>query len=152
MTKMQDCYRNVNLLDIYPTLIDLCKLPKKELDGNSFAPLLKNPTLKWTPAITTMDKGNHSVITEKWHYINREKNGVEELYDLENDPMEWTNLANKKTNELEALKKELRLYMPVNNADAVANDSKGDSDKEKVDGSNTPDLTLKSKRKLSELK
>ena len=81
-----------------------------------------------------------------------EKNGVEELYDLVNDPMEWTNLANKKTSEIEAIKKELRLYMPVKNADAIANDTKGDSDIEKVDGSNAPDLTIKSKRKLSELK
>jgi arylsulfatase A-like enzyme len=152
MNKKQECYRNVNLMDLYPTLIDLCNLPKKELDGKSIKPLLTNPTMKWMPAITTMDKGNHSVMTEKWHYINREKNGVEELYDLENDPMEWTNLITKKTPEIEAIKKEMKAFLPVNDVVAVAKDGKGDSDKEKVDGSSAPDLTLKSKRKLSELK
>ncbi len=36
--------RTVNLLDIYPTLAELCNLPaKKELEGNSIVPLLKNP-------------------------------------------------------------------------------------------------------------
>jgi len=152
MTKMQDCYRNVNLLDIYPTLIDLCNLPKKELDGKSFAPLLINPTQKWGPSVTTLGKGNHSVISEKWHYINR-NNNVVELYDIENDPMEWVNLINNKSSEIEAVIKELKSYMPTVNADVVKEyKSVGDSDKEKFDGSNTPDLTLKSKRILSKLK
>lgn len=116
MTKMQNCYRNVNLLDIYPTLIDLCNLPKKELDGKSFAPLLKNPILKWTPTVTTGGKGEHSVMSEKWHYIYGRKQ-VEELYNIKEDPMEWVNLINKKTAEIEAVLKDLKSYIPVNDAD-----------------------------------
>jgi len=147
MTKMQDCYRNVNLLDIYPTLIDLCNLPKKQLDGKSFAPLLKDPTLKWTPALTTAGEGAHSVISEEWHYIYGKK-GVEELYNIKEDPMEWVNLINKKTPETEAVIKEFRSYMPVNDAKEI----RLTGEKDKVDGDKGPDLTLKSRRILSELK
>ena len=144
MTKMQDCNRNVNLLDIYPTLIDLCNLPKKQLDGKSFAPLLKDPSLKWTPTVTTSGKGEHSVISEKWHYIQG-RNQVLQLYNLENDPMEWTNLINKKTPETEAAIKELKAYIPVNDAPEVKRT--GGGEKEKVQG--VPDPTLKEKRKLA---
>ena len=35
---------------------------------------------------------NHAVRTEKWRYIQY-ADGSEELYDHENDPYEWTNLA-----------------------------------------------------------
>lgn len=148
MTKMQDCNRNVNLLDIYPTLIDLCKLPKKELDGKSFAPLLKNPNLKWGPTLTTAGEGNHSVISEKWHYINS-KNSVEQLYNLENDPMEWTNLIHAKTSETEAAIKELRAYLPKNE---VPEAKRKPGEKEKIKGEKGPDMTLKAKRVLSQLK
>jgi len=148
MTKMQDCNRNVNLLDIYPTLIDLCKLPKKELDGKSFAPLLKNPNLKWGATLTTAGEGNHSVISEKWHYINSQ-NSVEQLYNLEKDPMEWTNLIQAKTHETEAVIKELKAYLPKNEFPEVKR--KG-GEKEKIKGENGPDLTLKSRRVLSQLK
>jgi arylsulfatase A-like enzyme len=112
MTNGEDCSRNVNLQDIYPTLVDLCDLPEKEdLDGLSIKPLLQNPQKKWVPAVTTLNKGNHSVITEKWHYITHGKRNAEELYDLENDPMEWTNLAYKDTKEVREIKRELKAYL-----------------------------------------
>jgi len=152
MTKMQDCNRNVNLIDIYPTLIDLCNLPKKNLDGKSFAPLLKNPTKKWGPAVTTLGQGNNSVMSEKWHYIYIEKGGVEQLYNLENDPMEWTNLANISSSEIDAVKKQLRSYMPLKNADPVVNKKLEKSATGENLPKKNPDLTIKPKRILSELK
>ena len=122
MDKKQDCVRNVNLIDIYPTLIDLCGLPEKELDGQSIQPLLENPKTEWTPTITTLKQGNHSVMSEKWHYINY--NGeMEELYNLENDPMEWNNLANKNTSEIESIKKRMKSYLPDHNAIPVTKSS-----------------------------
>jgi len=152
MTKMQDCNRNVNLIDIYPTLIDLCNLPKKNLDGKSFAPLLKNPTKKWGPAVTTLGQGNNSVMSEKWHYIYIEKGDVEQLYNLENDPMEWTNLANISSSEIDAVKKQLRSYMPLKNADPVVNKKIEKSATGENLPKKNPDLTIKPKRILSELK
>ncbi|MHC4757320.1 MAG: sulfatase-like hydrolase/transferase [Planctomycetota bacterium] len=87
------CDRPVSLLDIYPTLIELAGLAaKKDLDGKSLVPLLKEPTQKWHPALMTMGKGNHAVRSDRWRYI-RYKDGTEELYDHSKDPWEWTNLA-----------------------------------------------------------
>ena len=116
MTKAnQTCARTVNLMDLYPTLIDLCDLPKKSgLEGNSIVALLKDPTAKWDhPSLTTWLRGNHAVRSERWRYI-RYIDGGEELYDHESDPHEWTNLA--KDPKYAAIKKELGAYMPKSDA------------------------------------
>lgn len=82
------------LLDIYPTLIELCGLPpRSDLEGISLAPQLKDPDARRRrPAITSHNQGNHAVRTERWRYI-RYADGSEELYDLDADPREGTNLA-----------------------------------------------------------
>jgi len=88
------CKSPVSLIDIYPTLIELCGLPEREeLDGKSFVPLLQNPDAKWDkPVLTTYGKGNHAIRTERWRYIHY-FDGTEELYDHQIDPEEWRNLA-----------------------------------------------------------
>lgn len=88
------CSQPVSLLDLYPTLIELCRLPPiKELSGQSLVPLLNNPTQSTGRVVlTTFDKGNYSATSARWHYI-RYADGSEELYDRANDPHEWTNLA-----------------------------------------------------------
>jgi arylsulfatase A-like enzyme len=88
------CTKPAELLDIYPTLVELCGLPAKAgLEGHSLAPQLKNVAASrpW-PAITTHNEGNHTVRSEHWRYI-RYADGSEELYDHRRDPNEWTNLA-----------------------------------------------------------
>jgi arylsulfatase A-like enzyme len=87
------CSKPAELLDIYPTLIELCGLPaRKCLEGHSLVPQLKDPKAPrpW-PAITTHNQGNDSVRTEHWRFI-RYADGSEELYDHRNDPNEWTNV------------------------------------------------------------
>ncbi len=86
--------RAVGLIDIYPTLVELCGLPEKAgLDGHSLAPLIEDPEREWErPALTTHHPGNHSVRSERWRYI-RYANGDEELYDHRDDPHEFRNLA-----------------------------------------------------------
>jgi choline-sulfatase len=88
-----DCERPVELLDIFPTLIELCNLPaRRELEGRSLVPLLQDADAPrpW-PAITTHNQGNHAVRSEHWRYI-RYADGSEELYDVRRDPHEWNNL------------------------------------------------------------
>jgi len=90
------CAAPVELLDIYPTLIDLCKLsPRDDLEGHSLMAQLQDPSTRrpW-PAITTHNQGNHAVRSDRWRYI-RYADGTEELYDLEQDPHEWHNLAHQ---------------------------------------------------------
>ena len=88
------CSRPVNLLDLYPTLVDLCGLPEREgLEGVSLRPLLEDPEIDWArPAVMTFGRNNHAVRSERFRYI-RYANGDEEFYDHDNDPHEWTNLA-----------------------------------------------------------
>ena len=93
-TKGQTCRRTVSLLDIYPTLVDLCGLPNpKKLQGKSLVPLLRNPELEWKkPVLSTWYYKNHAVRSENWRYI-RYRDGSEELYDHRKDPGEHINLA-----------------------------------------------------------
>jgi arylsulfatase A-like enzyme len=88
------CSQPAELLDIYPTLVDLCGFPvKPELEGHSLKPQLKNVKAKrlW-PAITTHNQNNHSIVTDQWRFIQY-ADGSQELYDDLKDPDEWKNLA-----------------------------------------------------------
>ena len=88
------CARPAELLDIYPTLVELCGLPAKHgLEGHSLVAQLNDARAPrpW-PAITTHNHDNHGVRSERWRYI-RYADGSEELYDMRKDPNEWDNLA-----------------------------------------------------------
>ncbi len=93
------CARNVELVDLYPTLADLAGLtPPKGLEGVSLRPLLENPAATWTRlAFTQVERGNfpgHSVRTERWRYTEWDFGAKgAELYDHDADPQELHNLA-----------------------------------------------------------
>ncbi len=105
------CDSPVNLLDIYPTLVDICGLrPKKVLEGMSLRPLLIDPATQWDrPSLTTSGRGNHSVRSRRWRYI-RYRDGTEELYDHSRDEMEWKNLAGE--TKYDSVKKSLAAWIP----------------------------------------
>ena len=112
----QVCDRPVFLLDLYPTLDDLCGLPapKQALDGFSLRPLIEGPAtgrregpdsvlVGWmgkpteaqrkTPYMKADVKDqNFALVTDRYRYI-RAYTGEEELYDHQSDPNEWTNVA-----------------------------------------------------------
>jgi arylsulfatase A-like enzyme len=112
--KNQVCERPVSLVDIYPTLVEMCGLPEpKGLDGKSLVPLLNDPGKQWErPALTTYGYKNHAIRTEQWRFIQY-NDGSEELYDHSSDPNEWRNLANKE--EYKTVLEELRKYLPTEN-------------------------------------
>jgi arylsulfatase A-like enzyme len=92
----QRCTQPAELMDIYPTLIELAGVPRRnDLEGISLLPQLKNAlSKKERPAITTHNQGNHGIRSEHWRYIHY-ADGSEELYDMQKDPNEWHNLAGK---------------------------------------------------------
>jgi arylsulfatase A-like enzyme len=99
VTPGQRCNQPAELLDLYPTLIELAGLTKRDdLEGLSLSPQLKDAaTKRERPAVTSHNQGNHGVRSEKWRYIHY-ADGSEELYDMINDPNEWTNVAAKPEN------------------------------------------------------
>ncbi|MDP6720132.1 MAG: DUF4976 domain-containing protein, partial [Pirellulaceae bacterium] len=88
------CNQPVGLIDLYPTLVELCSVKASDkLDGQSLVPLLREPNRSTGRAVVTMfDPGNASLRTDRWRFI-RYANGSEELYDHSNDSHEWNNLA-----------------------------------------------------------
>jgi arylsulfatase A-like enzyme len=92
-------------------LIDLCgATPRTDLEGVSLAPQLKDAKApRQRPAITSHNQGNHAVRSERWRYI-RYADGSEELYDMRNDPREWTNVVARP--EHAAIVAEHRRWLP----------------------------------------
>ncbi|HVK09764.1 MAG TPA: sulfatase [Gemmataceae bacterium] len=119
------CERPVDFMSLYPTLCDLCGLETPaHVQGQSLRPLLANPAAKWDrPAVTTYQRNNHAVRTERWRYI-RYADGGEELYDHDTDPREWTNLATD--SKFAGVKKDLARLLPTENRpDAGVKKKKG---------------------------
>lgn len=89
------CDEPVNLVSLYPTLLELAGLPEKQSnDGPSLVPLLRQPKTSWPHvAVTHLNRpDNYSVSDKRWRYIHY-ANGDQELYDIQSDPYEWSNLA-----------------------------------------------------------
>src|SRR5262249_29160688 len=81
--------RLVELVDLYPTLLELCRLtPVEGLDGTSLVPLLHDPDRPWATAAFTIRKVGaskkgqlaRSVRTERYRYTEWPEGG-RELYD-----------------------------------------------------------------------
>lgn len=117
--------RLVELVDVYPTLAQLCGLPApSNLDGRSFVPLLDDPTLPWKDAafseVTRGPKNNpflgRSIRTERFRYTEwDEGRRGSELYDHKFEEGEFTNQANnpKYAADLLALRALLHQGFPV---------------------------------------
>lgn len=107
------CSQPVSLIDVYPTLLELCNQPNPghELDGISLVPQLKDASAKRQPAVITHEIGNNAICDERFTYIQY-KDGGEELYDRETDINEWRNLA--KDSKYQAIKEELKQWTPEN--------------------------------------
>jgi uncharacterized sulfatase len=100
--------RLVELVDVFPTVAELCGLSvPADLEGSSFVPLLSQPDRAWKPAaFTVVSRGKNitavkqldpaymgrSVVTDHWRYTAW-PDGTAELYDRKSDPHEYANLA-----------------------------------------------------------
>ena len=99
----------VEMLSIYPTLLELTGLPAySKNEGSSLVTLMKNNVgLETAQAITTFGMNNHAIKKDGYRYIQYE-DGTQEFYDHSIDPNEWKNEAHNpkfksKINELKAL-------------------------------------------------
>ncbi|MDF1863154.1 MAG: sulfatase-like hydrolase/transferase, partial [Verrucomicrobiales bacterium] len=105
------CREPVSLLDVYPTLVDLCGLPEAaHLEGLSLRPQLDDPNAgRERPAVISSYFGNHAIRSRDWRYIQY-ADGAEELYDHRIDPDEYTNLAGNPDHD--EVKRELQKWIP----------------------------------------
>ncbi len=103
MLKNQVSNSPVGLIDLYPTLTELCSVKAPEnLQGQSLVPMLKDSAAKgrgWT--ISQLMRGNakqkffgFSIRTPEYRYTEWDTGKAgRELYDHQSDPKEQTNLA-----------------------------------------------------------
>ena len=92
------CDKAVSLQDLYPTLVDLLKIPSpsQQIDGNSLVPLLKDPNADWDKPVvmsSETDGIRWDVVLDNDYRMTRLITGETELYQLADDPHEFDNLA-----------------------------------------------------------
>ena len=118
MSVNQRSNQAVSLIDIYPTLIELCDLPDlAELDGESLVPQLIDPDKKRIqPAISSIGPDYHAIRDEQYRLISYGE-GQKELYDHAVDQKEWTNIADNP--EYFEVRKKLRKFIPLNAKEPV---------------------------------
>ena len=123
------CEAPVSLLDLYPTLADVCGLPPHPAcEGRSLLPLLKDPAADWPhAAVTVCGSSAVSVRGRRFRYIEH-PGGAAELYDHETDPREWQNLlapaAPPPTAEQAAARDRLKSAVPRDRAAPVVIESR----------------------------
>jgi choline-sulfatase len=94
------CHSFVELLDLYPTVAELAGLQVSEhLQGKSLVQTLDDPTHEVRDMAFSVSQGGRTFLlrTNKWAYIQYDEDagsGIE-LFDMENDPKQFTNLAEK---------------------------------------------------------
>jgi iduronate 2-sulfatase len=80
------------LVDIYPSLAELAGLNiPSEVQGESFVPVLKNPEAHIKSGALSFHRGI-ALREDKFAYMQY-TDGTEELYDMEVDPLQFTNQA-----------------------------------------------------------
>lgn len=81
------------LVDVFPTLCELTGVPVPEgVEGKSLVPVLRDPAAGVNEVVFSYDGPHHALRSERWAYM-RYSDGSEELYDMDHDPGQFTNLA-----------------------------------------------------------
>jgi arylsulfatase A-like enzyme len=85
----------VYLFDLFPTLAELCGLPKPiEIDGESLAPIIDGTSDGVRSSLFTAYRHTvRAVRTKDWKLIRYPERDHNQLFNLKEDPMELNNLA-----------------------------------------------------------
>ena len=120
----QQSRKPTQLLDIFPTLLELAGLPADgEQEGHSLVPLMNDPQAEWSHmALSSFGKGNHAVRSDYFRYIHY-LDGSEELYDHRDDPNEWNNLASSQN--LAEVVETHRQHLPAHEFEVLPGNSTG---------------------------
>ena len=94
------CNSFAELVDLYPTISELAGLtPPKHLQGKSLAPTIKNPEHEVRDMIFTVTQGGKSFLlrNREWAFMSYNEDGSlgYELFDMQKDPHQITNLAKR---------------------------------------------------------
>lgn len=90
------CGSLTELLDLYPTLSSLCGLEiPARLQGRDISPMLENPNHQVRDAAFCVNGRGFLLREQKWAFIQYAEDGAKgiELFDMEQDPLQYTNLA-----------------------------------------------------------
>ncbi len=117
--------RQVKIIDIMPTIFDILRIKKNGLlDGESFLPLIyeKNKTI--SPYAYSLYMNNdiekYAVRTQEWKLIYNHNEEKYELYNLQKDPREITNLFSLANNGfIESLKQKLHNFIRETNSQKI---------------------------------
>ena len=99
----------VSAVDIYPSLLELCKLPEPQnikLDGKSLTPLLAGKKLKNSEIVSYAYFNNGITMRSPRYRLTRyfrDETPVIELYDHVRDPFENRNIANENSGLIQKL-------------------------------------------------
>ena len=99
----------VQQIDIYPTLAELAGLPiPTHVQGKSFARNLDHPDHQIHEQVYCLKQKSHLLRTDRWAYLQYQ-DGSAELYDMKNDPHQYTNLVDSSDHQqtLQDLKERL---------------------------------------------
>jgi len=94
------CHSLVELIDLFPTVARLAGfVPPQNIQGRDISPLLDQPEKEIKEFAFSMTKWNdmfsYLIRTDKWAYIQHgeDTESEKELYDMDYDPRQYTNLA-----------------------------------------------------------
>ncbi|PTX62336.1 arylsulfatase A-like enzyme [Kordia periserrulae] len=110
----------ITLMDVFPTLLDITTNTSLETDGKSFLPVLQNKevwndrTVFWhsekARPVNTGDTKSSAIRKGNYKLIHWFKENRVELYDIQNDPYETTDLSQEKPNITKQLLDELHAW------------------------------------------
>lgn len=104
----------VSLIDIFPTLAELCNLPVRHerLEGVSLVPSLRDPSnaVERNIFIPHAERRSFAIVNSHWRYISY-VDGSEELYNIQEDPHEWNNLIGDP--QYDGIIKEMNISAPA---------------------------------------